>query len=92
MKAAPHPDKGGAPAPVLALPPGRERAQPHTLRRLFDLRLYVERELAAGPWDSWDGAVLEQWRDIVRDKMADAELDLYAQLRPPTPDYEIIDQ
>jgi len=91
VRAAPHPDKGGEPAPLLALPPGRDRARPNTLRRLFELRLYVERELAAGPWDTWDQAVLEQWLEVVRAKIDDAETDLYAQLHPTFSfDYEIV--
>ena len=90
MKAAIHPDKGGEPAPVLALPPSRSPASISALHRLNDLRVYVERELAAGPSDDWDGAVLDQWREIVMQKIRDAEMDLIVQLHP-NPDYIIVE-
>jgi hypothetical protein len=76
--AVPHPDKGGAPAPLL-LPPGQP-ATVYDLQYLYRLLIYVERELAAGPFDRWDGAVLDAWRDIAKDKIRECETDLAAQL------------
>jgi hypothetical protein len=96
MKAVPHPDKGGAGAP-LALPPG-EPASIAVLARLYELLLDVERRLAAGPWCRWDEALLNQWRDAAREQIAACETDLRLRYEPlwldaaaPHADYEIID-
>lgn len=79
-KAVPHPDKGGPHVPLALLPAMRSRATVSTLSRLTDLLLYVERERAAGAWSDWDGAVLDAWRETVKEKIRDCEMDLRAQL------------
>lgn len=94
MKAVPHPDKGGEPAPLLFLPPARERPTIGTLSRLYGMLIYVEQQLAAGPWDRWDAAVLDEWRASVKAHIRDAEEDLRDQIDPDRfikPDYEIVE-
>lgn len=46
---------------IAALPAG-QRPTIHTLRHLFSLQLEIEKKLRDGPWDRWDGELLERWR------------------------------
>lgn len=80
MKAAPHPDKGGAPAPVALLTPG-PRPSISSLSRLHDLRLQLELR-SANAWDSWEEATLAACLVVIRQKIEDAERDLRCQLEP----------
>lgn len=57
-----------------------DRPTINSLRHLWELRLEVERKYANGPWDSWDGWVLEQWLDIVKRQISAAETDIEARL------------
>lgn len=61
------------------LAPG-ERPTINSLRHLWELRLEVERKYANGPWDSWDGRVLEEWLATVKRQISAAETDIEARL------------
>ena len=55
----------------LALPPGRAPSL-QSIETLFDLQIMLERRSAAGPYDAWDHALIEQWLADVRRAIQDA--------------------
>lgn len=58
--------------PILHLHPQPPHVTAASIRALVDLLVDVERKIANGPWDEWDGVVLEQWREIVRRRLTHA--------------------
>lgn len=44
-----------------------------TLRVLYEMRIELEKKLAAGPWDQWDEALLVQWMADVKEQIRAAE-------------------
>ena len=63
-------------APDLRLIGAGERPTIQTLRVLWELRLELEKKWASGPWDSWDGRLLEKWIEDVKQAIREAEMDL----------------
>lgn len=74
-------------APALTRPHGalsydRPYEEPNvaTIRYLYKLLLEAESRWINGPWDSWDGAVLAEWRRAVRQQIVAAEMALECRL------------
>lgn len=57
-----------------------ERPTINTLRHLWEMRVELETKWVAGPWDSWDGRLLEKWLQDVKRAISDAETDIDARL------------
>lgn len=72
-------------APTLRLlTRARPRPSLHSLIVLYDMRVELERKWAEGPYDEYDGELVQKWRDDIRDQITRVQCALFAELEGPT--------
>lgn len=70
----------------------KERAVAVSVRELVEIIVWLERKLAAGPWDSWDGDLMVEMLELARSRYRACLADLEAQIPPrEREEYVIVD-